>query len=96
MVHAVVSYPTWQGALIRTLNFDPKKSRGRAHMEHCVVGRAADIRDEGIALIYHILTSEHMRRSPVSKQGANSPVSNVLCNLCILVTAALSKPALSF
>jgi hypothetical protein len=50
-----------RGALIRTLNFDPKKSRGRARMEHSVVGDAADIGDEGVALLYQLFTSR--RRS---------------------------------
>lgn len=52
-----------RGALIRTLNFDPRKSRGRARMEYSVVGDAADIGDEGIAHIYHVLTNEHTRRT---------------------------------
>jgi hypothetical protein len=52
-----------RGALIRTLNFDPRKSRGRARMEHSVVGDAADIGDEGIAHIYHVLMNEHTQRT---------------------------------
>jgi hypothetical protein len=50
-----------QGARIRSLNFDPKKSRGRARMEHSVLGEAADIGDDGIALIYHTFISRRTR-----------------------------------
>jgi hypothetical protein len=46
-----------RGAVIRTLNFDPKKSRGRARMEHSVVGEAADIGDDGVSLLYQMFTS---------------------------------------
>ena len=46
-----------QGAHIQTLNFDPKKNRGRARMEYSVAGEAADIGDEGVLHLYHILTS---------------------------------------
>jgi hypothetical protein len=50
-------------------------------MEHCVVGRAADIGDEGIALIYHIITSEHMRRALFPGFKAARELSSVECSL---------------
>ena len=40
------------GACIRTLNFDPRKSRGRQRIEHSVLGEAADIGDEGVYSLY--------------------------------------------
>jgi len=64
-----------RGALIRTLNFDPKKSRGRARMEHSVVGEAADIGDEGISHLFHILSMT--RRTLFLDSKATNELSSV-------------------
>jgi hypothetical protein len=59
-----------QGACIRSLNFDPQLSRGRARMEHSVLGEAADIGDEGVLLLYQLLTSLR-RTGPLEIDAAN-------------------------
>jgi hypothetical protein len=64
-----------RGALIRTLNFDPKKSRGRARMEHSVVGEAADIGDEGVALLYQMFASRRRSHLEMMAQDDRSVMS---------------------
>lgn len=75
--HCIDSFVS-RGARIRTLNFDPKKSRGRARMEHSVVGEAADIGDEGVQLLYQLLTSR--RRSHLEMMTSDD-WSCVSCSL---------------
>jgi hypothetical protein len=67
-----------QGAFIRALNFDPRKSPGRARMEHSVVEEAADIGDEGILHLYHVLSFQQRTHSldfPATDELFNAALS---------------------